>query len=278
MSTAIGPHVRAVDESDLRVAVHAGSAPYAIAVAELPRSARIADSVSGAIVTLGGHGRWDLGVEQACAAGAVAMIVDSPAIGSVGLDLGLVVELASRVPLVLARPRLRPDVASDALATRRGDRGAAIIAVECAASTAGYRAMLCDAVGWARTLAGGTLSLASAGDTGQSVAALLVADQGASSHAVTILGARRDAGAEWLRAAIVGATRTEVAVQGRMRSAEVERADAEGRLRLPTRFESGERLALRRVLEAVRDQVLPTDADELRHDARLVGDFLDGPR
>lgn len=276
-------------DSDLRLAVSAGSQSYAVAAAELPRSVRVSDSPLGAIVTLVGEGRWDLGVEKACAAGAAAVIVDSPAAGSAGLDLDLVVELSSRMPVVLARPRLRSDVASDALAARglapearaaEGLGGPARISIDCVASTAGYGSILCDAVGWARTLAGVPLEIASAGDTGQSLTALLLSDSraGASSPAVTILAARRENGIEWLRAEVVGATRTEVVVQGRMHSAEVERADAEGRLRLPTRFESSERLALRRAIAAVRNGSLPADADQLRSDARVASALRDGVR
>jgi hypothetical protein len=104
-------------------------------------------------------------------------------------------------------------------------------------------------------LAGQALSLIAA-DRGL---ALLETDAGI---AVTLsVVATRRPGRGWVRAQALGEVITDVSVEGR--EASVTTATRAGRLILPTRFESSERLAVRRALVALEGGDAPDDLAEL---------------
>ena len=66
----------------------------------------------------------------------------------------------------------------------------------------------------------------------------------------------------------LGEVITDVEVEGR--AGRLATASAAGRLVAPARFESSERLALRRALAAVAAHTTPTDLDDLAADTDLV--------
>lgn len=166
---------------------------------------------------------------------------------------------------VVARPWLRADVVADA-----AQAPARSVLVECGAASGEVEELLRDAVGWARELAGGPLDIVECRATARGILARL---EGARSGA-TVLLARREGGSSWLRALALDTTRTEVVIEHPGALATVERTDADGVHRSPARYESAERLALRRLLDALDDDVRTTDLDDLEHDSRLAAHVL----
>ena len=122
-----------------------------------------------------------------------------------------------------------------------------------------------DAVGWARTLTGQALAFGSA-DRG-----LALLDAAGFAVAVSVVATRRP-GRGWVRAQALGTIVTDVEVEGR--EARVTSSSAAGRLILPTRFESSERLALRRAIEAIAAADRPADLEELVSDTVLAEQLL----
>ena len=154
------------------------------------------------------------------------------------------------IPVILERPLLRPDAASDAAAGR-----AATDAQRRAARRRRRRRarpdlelVLRDAIAWARVLAGGAL----AGCVHASGASRFLNDAGRTAAPLSrSTSSRSTAGGSWIRAHALG----EVRHRGRGRRAErtivttaTSRRTAD---RSRRRFETSQRLALRRALDAL---------------------------
>ncbi len=78
-----------------------------------------------------------------------------------------------------------------------------------------------------------------------------------------------------IRVQALGEAITDVEVEGR--AARLSTASAAGRLIAPIRFESPERLALRRAIAALESAAAPADLDELAADTELVERMLKSP-
>ena len=247
-------------------AVFAPAGAYRAAVAELPLSARLVDAPSGAIVMVPGEPGWVDGALAAASAGAVAVLVVD-LVFAPSADLRRLAEAG--IPIFIERPLLRTDVAADAVAARNAVSGGMpprIIVAEAAASRARLTAAMRDAVGWVRTLAGEPPTLVAA-DEGL---ALLETSIGISATLTAVVTARPGTGR--VRAQALGEVITDVEVEGR--AARVATASAAGRMIAPHRFESSERLALRRALEALAENTVPSDIHDLLADASLVERIL----
>ncbi len=208
---------------------------YRVAVAELPRSARLDDDPRGALVVTTGD---PSAVGEAVASGAAAVIVAHPTAGLPSVA----------VPVILDRALLRPDLAAEATPSA----APLLVQVEASAAAADLAATLRDALGWARVLAGSTLQLRSRQVAPDGVAALL---EGTSPSGmpvpVSLVVSSRPATAPWIRATAIGPRRCEVTLDGARGLARVERAAEAGRSRSASRWESGARLAIRRAIAAL---------------------------
>lgn len=244
----------------------APAGPYRAAVAELPLSARLIDAAANAIVVVPGGGRWVDVVREAAETGALAVVVADPEL----VPAADVRDLAerTRIPVIVERPLLRMDVAADARATHGGgERWAAphALVLEGGASEARLGVVARDAVGWARVLTGSAPTLLAA-DRG-----LAVMDGAGVPVSVSVVTTRRPGGG-WIRAQALGVVVTDVEIEGRV--FRVSSSSAAGRLILPTRFESSERLALRRALSAVAAGDVSGDLAELAADTALAESIL----
>lgn len=242
---------------------------YRAATAELPLSARGVAAATGAIAVVDGASRWWLAARSAIAHGAVGIVVARPErLPEEGTD-----ELAgSGVPVVVERPLVRSDMADLA---SPGKPRPAVVAVECHARGA-LATALRDAVGWARITAGAPLVLlqAASSATGGSLALL-----GSPAGLAVSLVAATQAGAPGggrIRVTALGEVLLEV--DGDVGTLRIATADAGGRSVAPMRWESSERLALRRVLEAVRTGSSPRDLAELAHDDGLASAIASASR
>ena len=213
-----------------------------------------------------GGNDWVDGVREAVEDGALAVVVADPGLVPVAEVRRLAAEV--RIPVIVERPLLRADVAADARATREGDAGWAaphVVVLDGAASAARLGVIARDAVGWARTLTGQALTFVSS-DRG-----LALLDAAGVAVAVSVVATRRP-GRGWVRAQALGTVVTDVEVEGR--EARVTSSTEAGRLIRPTRFESSERLALRRAIEAIAAAEHPADLDELLSDTAVAEHLL----
>ena len=241
---------------------------YAAAVAELPVSAALAEDMRGAVVVVPGVGDWWQGMLAARAAGASAVVLADPAM--LQQDAPASHEWPGDIPVVIERPRLRPDVAADAVRARRGS-AARLVTVECAAPVAGLDGVILDGFGWARCLAGTPLALSVGMSTPQGRMALLDSE-GAGSAPATVLGTPVGGPHEGglLHVLALGEVRTEVTVDQPAGLTRVETFTGDGALRAPERYESSARLALRRALDACLSGKQEADLDELLQDMALA--------
>lgn len=248
--------------------VRTGDARWLAAVAELPRSSRPVTEVTGSITVITGEVGWGSRLRRAVDDGSAGIVLADPLTAS--LDELREADLAGgSVPVVIDRPRLRGDVVADATPT-----GYATIHIEMGASRPDLSAVLRDGIGWGRLLAGGELEIVDATATPRGVLALLRrvgASGGGEASTVTVLAARGEISAPWIRATVVGSERIEVVVD---QGISVLRSTEDGVLRVPTRFESTARQALRRAIDAVESSVTPNDLAHLWHDSRLAFDLL----
>jgi hypothetical protein len=83
---------------------------------------------------------------------------------------------------------------------------------------------------------------------------------------LTIAAVELDAGAGWLRIDALAEVRTEIVIDVALGGSFVATSTAAGRLESPRRFETVERLALRRALAAAHDAVHLFDLADLAHD------------
>lgn len=247
---------------------------YVAAVAELPASAERTDGARGSVVVVPGSGNWWAGLLAAREGGAAAVVVADPTVlPREVLDGGW----PGDIPVIIERPRLRPDVAADALRAREGN-ALALVAVECAAPAHVLEEVVCDGLGWARVLAGGPLALGGATATAHSRMALLDAPGGSRGTVPVSLLATAAAGFHaggLLQVLGLGEVRTEVLVDQPAVLTRVETSGADGTLRAPQRYEESARLALRRALHACMSGGPVSDLDELLSDIALVHALMD---
>ncbi|WP_439592898.1 hypothetical protein [Microbacterium sp.] len=232
---------------------------YRAAVAELPLTAQLAERAAGAVVVVTGV-EWVDAAFAAAEAGAAALIVADPAVAPAD-DLR---RLGQRivVPVVVERPLLRPDLAAQAV-RGRGDDMPRVITVDAVAGAARRAVVVRDAVGWIRALAGDDLDVRSA-------AGGLALLETSAGIAATLSVAATSRGEGWIRARALGEVRTEVEVTGR--DGRLATSSSAGRLRAPGLFESSERLALRRAIEAADSGERSADLAELLADSLLAAE------
>lgn len=251
------------------IAVATPLARYRVAAAELSARVDIRRDEAQLVAVAGDpHGLSE--AEEGVARGARVVIVDRPRADPAALDR--MREWEERgVAVVLLRPALRADVAGDALPSAPPSD----VVVQTQTSAGEMLDAVVDAVGWARVLRGGALVVRSVARAPGAV----LADLAGSGAAASVVASERlgAAGARRLRAVAVGAHRVEVVSTDAV--AVVTRSTAEGDLVLPRRWESGERLALRRALaalagEPVRD--LDDWAGDLAVAAQIAGGYHGG--
>jgi hypothetical protein len=248
---------------------------YSAAVAELPVSTALTENARGAVVVVPGTGDWWQGMLAARAGGAAAVVLADPAVprrGAVEPE-----RWPGDIPVIVERPRLRPDVVADAVAARRGSP-ARIVTVECAAPAAGLGALICDGFGWMRSLAGGAVALQSSIATVHSRITLLDAGERQGGTVPATLSATAIGGLHaggLLQVLALGEVRTEVTIDQPAGLVRVETATEEGTLRAPARYESSARLAVRRAIDACLAEGPAADLEELLQDMALTRALLD---
>lgn len=235
--------------------VLAATEPYRSALAELPLSTRATDLHAGAIVVVPGVDGWVDAALAAAGAGAAGLVVADPAFES--SDRVRMLAGTLHIPVIVERPLLRPDLAEEAIRRRMGAEPRLLVA-DASAGAAELGVVARESVGWLRVLAGAELSLTRADgalglfETGSGVGA-----------AVSVVATSRPTGGR-IRAQALGETTTDIEVEGRR--ARLVTSSVTGHVIAPARFESSERLALRRAVEALTARTGPSDLVELAGD------------
>lgn len=230
---------------------------FRAAIAELtPRVRAAADGAGSGIRILPGTGAW----WERLGDPAEGYLVDEPSPAPAEVHARLA-DLT--VPVVVSRRRVRPDVAADAapLETPRH------VVVDAWGGRAEAATLLRDAVGWARVLAGGSLAVV-ARDAGSVAEVLALA--GAGGVGVSVTRAVGGGVGATLTVVALGARRVEVRVDSATPVVEVVHEDDTGRSVRPARRESAERLALRRLVDALDSGERVRDLDDLAADDALV--------
>lgn len=235
-------------------------AGYRVAAAELAGSVRATDGPAE-IVAVHGDPSGLAEAAQRISAGARVVIVDRPRTDD-GLVEGLLGCARAGAAVLLARPGLRADVAGDAAPSS----ASADVAVQVQAPARQLLDALVDAVGWARLFGGGVLALRAVARVGGAV----LADLAGPGAAASVLASERlgGAGEGRLRVTAVGVDRVEVVSAGD--HAVVTRSTRQGDLTLPRRWESVERLALRRAIAFLSGDQHVADLDEWAHDVDVA--------
>jgi len=255
-------------------AVHTALSAYVAAVAELPVSAALADDARGAVVVIPGSGNWWQGMLAARSGGASAVVLADPAV--LPREAFVSSPWPGDVPVIVERPRLRPDVVADAVAARRGSP-ARIITVECTAPAASLDAVILDGFGWARSLAQSPMRFQAGIATARGRMALLDCDSlDGGAPPATLVGTAAGGlhAGGLLQVLALGEVRTELTVDQPAGLTRLETSTEQGALRAPERYESSARLALRRAVEACSECPV-TDLDELLEDMALTWALLD---
>ncbi|BAJ74706.1 Rhs family protein [Microbacterium testaceum StLB037] len=235
-------------------------AAYRAAVAELAPLVRLGRG-AGAIRVVEGRGAW---WERLVDAAAFVVDEPDPAPAETHAELG-----AIGVPVAVVRRRLRPDVVADAGAEPVAARH---VVVDAWGGRTDATALLRDALGWARVLAGGPLSVVDRADTATATTLALRGPDGVGASVTRAIGGGVGGA---LVATALGPRRLEVRVDSASPLAEVAFDDEEGRRIRPVRRESPERLALRRVLEAVESGAALTDLADLSADDAVIAPSSD---
>lgn len=235
------------------------SSLFHAAVAELPTSTHATDEVRGSVVGLEGGVGWTARVLEVAARGAVAVVVAHP-VSTPSADLRALRERVG-IPIVMDRPRLRPDLVSAAETAIAAGRPAHLISVDGIAPTQRAATALRAVAGWMRVAGGGAPRLLSQ-DAG---IALLESPAGIPITAGVILAA---AGPVRVRVRVIGPERTTILATSL--GVEVSRETEHGQTILPALHESTTRVALRRAIDAVRTGGTPSDLDDLVADADLA--------
>ena len=250
------------------VPVSTTSDAYRIAVAELPLRARRSDDAAGTVIVVDGGAGWCDAVSVALDAGARAVVVARPSSVSPGALASLGARAADRA-IVLERPFLRPDAVADAVAARErtgAHSPARLVTADCAAAPDEFAAALRDSIGWLRVLSGADLVLRSGGD------GVGLLDSREAGGAPAVLTAVRAGGTSRLRIRALGETLSEVDVS--IARTVISTSTADGRSTAPERFETPQRLALRRALGAVAGDGPIEDLAEFAADSALAGAVL----
>jgi len=235
-------------------AVRTSASAFRAAVAELVPRVRLGDA-PGCVAIVDGDAGWVYRLADVAGAAGAVVVEPDPASAEAH---ALVASLP--FPVVVLRHRLRPDVVADAVGPVPRH-----VTVDAWGGRADAARLLRDAVGWARVLAGGPLAPLARADT---PAATTLALDGPAAASVTCSGAGGVGGA--LVATALDARRMQVRVDSATRLAEVAFEDDTGRRVRPPRRESAERLALRRILDAIEAGERPDDLLHLAADDRLV--------
>ena len=239
---------------------------YSAALAGLPLRAREADLPAGAVAVVGGKDGGRAAFD-ALAAGATGLIITASS--SLSAAAARLIAAAGSVPVIVDRPLLRPDLVEQAIAGREG--AAALVATaELRATGADAEGALRDAIGWSRALAGDSFGVVAAGGTPARFGALLESVVRRIPLVLTVTKATRPAGSPELHLAVLGETRSEVRLDPAAGIARVVTVDADGERIAAARREAGERLALRRCLDAVEQGVRTDDLAELAADAETT--------
>lgn len=233
-------------------------AAYRAAVAELAPLVRLADAdQAGVLRIVDGRGAWWDRLERLT--GIAGVIVDEPQPAPVAAHERL---RALDMPVVVARRRLRADVVAAITAVP-----AAHIVIDAWGAPSEAAVLLRDAVGWARVLAGGPLDvLARAATSGADTLALA-----AGAVGVTVTRAVGGSGVDdAVTALALGPRRLEVRIDSTASSIQVAYDDADGRRLAPSKREAAERVALRRLRDAIGTGERPSDLAELAHDDGIL--------
>ncbi|HKU03996.1 MAG TPA: hypothetical protein VJQ80_14415 [Arthrobacter sp.] len=251
---------------------------YLGAAAGLSTTAIPAGEPGGAVVVVPGSGDWWQGMLAARDQGAAAVIIADPQV--LPRDYPDAGSWRGDIPVVVDRPRLRPDIVAGAVQARRGHRARAIT-VECAAPAAELEAVAGDGFGWVRSLGEGALALRAAGGATHGGIALMDVRSGGASLSATLagtaLGGGRGAGG-LLQVLALGEVRTEVVVDQPAGSVRVETSTVDGILTAADQYESTARLALRRALDSCRSGLPTAELEDLLTDLALARRMLRGSR
>ncbi|MDN3496460.1 hypothetical protein QL996_11010 [Planococcus sp. APC 4015] len=240
------------------VGVFSAPGPYRAAVAELPLRTRATGRAAGAIAVIPGAEGWVDAALVAARTGAAAVVVADP-VFTASAELYRLAD-APGIPLIVERPLLRADLVRIVIGTR-ADAPARVVVADAAAPRGRARHVARDAVGWLRVLCGDDLAVVR--ESGG--LALL---EGPSDVPVTLSVAETTRpGRGWIRVQALGEVVTDMDVEGD--DARVSTSTSDGCLVSPRRYESSERLALRRAVEALQG-TWPRDLDELSADTELV--------
>lgn len=238
-------------------------AAFDAALAQLPDRVERAEQPGGSILVLDGRRERPERVEALLAERPLGVILRHPAAAS-----PVVVDrlAADGLPVITDRPLLRADDSA-------GVGGAHVrhLVIDALAARADVRSTLVDAIGWARVIVGPGLTVRANARTRES---LLVALESPSGIAIALSSTR-------LAAAIgpavtvdgLGERRIGVRIDRAAGVREVAVHDEDGIHTAAERYESSERLALRRALDAVAgDRV--DDLAGLVHDRALADQLL----
>ena len=234
---------------------------YRVAVAALPKSAHLASHPAGAVVVVDGSTRWEEAAADAVAAGASAVVVAEPP--HVPHERPAQAVERVPVPIIVARSRLRHDVVSLAM-EHRAEVRPRIVTAECRSTLDAVPGMVRDAVGWIRELAMGSLGVATSAVGAGGGTALLKAANGRPAGSMIVTVTRPEG--TLLRVTALGETTTEMELDEPMGSFELVTSTSGGRLLAPAGYETGERVALRRALDAVAARTRPSDLANVMHD------------
>ena len=234
-------------------------AAYRAAVAELAPLVRLAEADGvGALRVVDGRGAWWDRVERLT--DAAGIVVDEPHPAPAAAHDRL---RALGVPVVVARRRLRADVVASIVPAPT-----AHVVVDAWGAPSEAAVLLRDAVGWARVLAGGSLEVVAH-------AATPTADVLALVHGPVGISVTRAVGGsgvgDALTAITLGPRRVEVRVDSAAATVHVQNDDIDGRRIAAPRREAAERVALRRLRDAIGSGERPGDLDELAHDDGILG-------
>ena len=247
-----------------RIPVLCGRAGYQAAVAELPLRTRQTRDAAEAIVVVQGEGNWSDRVRNAAGAGARAVIVSCPAVAPAAEVHRLRADVG-RLPVIVERALFRSDASSDVAAGRAviGSSDVRLVAVDGAALPAELGTVLQDAIAWARVLAGGALAWHAA-----SVGLALSNGTGSGDVPVALNVVQIAAGGSWIRAHALAEVRSEL--EATAERTVVITTGEHGAVVAPARFETPQRLALRRAIHALEGGDEPLDLAELAADAALA--------
>ncbi|MGX5715820.1 hypothetical protein [Arthrobacter sp. MAHUQ-56] len=265
-----------------RVGVATRLPSYRAAIAELSRSATLVEEARGAVAVVPGVGDWWQVLLSARDQGAAAVVLAEPEMlprelfdGGSGPGTW-----PADIPVVVERPRLRPDLVWEAARARQGTR-ARIVTVECAATAAALDDVIRDGLGWVRSLVQGPLTLVAGSCAGQARMALLDARAAdGTSIPATLVGTVLDGpgAGGFLQVLALGEVRTELVLDQAAGLVRLETWTAGETLGAPQHYESSARLTLRRTLEALSSGQPVPDLEDLLQDIRLARELLEPPK